>query len=176
MTVRDERSGWRDEVLSRRHRLWGFDCPMVDIDFIVVEYDLGMPKALIEYKHEDADLTQTHIRSLEALQVLADNSKIPFLMVIYKGDCSRYRIIPRNSFAKNWFPEETTLPEKEYVSFLYRLRGRVAPPEILKLLSEVHVEIPKEDESKTVYVMEDDWLPEYWPFDNKEQYLEWLRE
>jgi hypothetical protein len=29
---------------------------------------------------------------------------------------------------------------------------------------------------ETSIVDEDDWLPEYWPFDNKEQYLKWLRE
>lgn len=38
-----ERTGWRDERLSRRHREWGFDCPMVDCDFIAVEFDHKEP-------------------------------------------------------------------------------------------------------------------------------------
>jgi hypothetical protein len=34
------------------------------------------------------------------------------------------------------------------------------------------LKLPKEEP----IVDEDDWLPEYWPFDNREQYLKWLRE
>jgi hypothetical protein len=61
----EERTGWRDEELSLRHRLyWGRDCPAVDVDFMLsdapemfddnfrlVEYYHSKPKALIEYKH-----------------------------------------------------------------------------------------------------------------------------
>ena len=52
--VRRERSGWRDEWISKRHRLWGFDCPAVDIDFLMLEYDRSVPCALIEYKEQHA--------------------------------------------------------------------------------------------------------------------------
>ena len=34
--VRPERTGWRDEKLSQRHRMWGWDCPAVDIDFLLL--------------------------------------------------------------------------------------------------------------------------------------------
>ena len=36
-TVPRERTGWRDEEISRRHRLYGVSCPMIDIDFLVSE-------------------------------------------------------------------------------------------------------------------------------------------
>lgn len=36
-----ERTGWRDENLSRRHREWGFHCPAVDLGFLLIEYDTG---------------------------------------------------------------------------------------------------------------------------------------
>lgn len=37
--VAEERNGWRDERISKRHRQWGRDCPAVDIDFLMLEYD-----------------------------------------------------------------------------------------------------------------------------------------
>ena len=52
--VRAERTGWRDEELSQEHRKWGFDCPTVDIDFLMLEYDTGRASALVEYKNEHA--------------------------------------------------------------------------------------------------------------------------
>ena len=52
--VRAERTGWRDQALSDRHREWGFNCPSVDLDFLMVEYNIGLPVALVEYKNERA--------------------------------------------------------------------------------------------------------------------------
>ena len=54
MEVKKERSGWRDEGISRRHRLWGVSCSATDIDFLLVEYIYNTPKAIIEYKNEHA--------------------------------------------------------------------------------------------------------------------------
>jgi len=31
--------------LSDRHRQWGDDCPMVDLDFLMCEYNHGVPVA-----------------------------------------------------------------------------------------------------------------------------------
>ena len=49
-----ERTGWRDQALSERHRAWGWDCPALDMDFVMIEYDNGKATALVEYKHEQA--------------------------------------------------------------------------------------------------------------------------
>ena len=53
-----ERTGWRDERISQRHRLWGVECQAIDLDFLLVEYrseyDDIRPVAIIEYKHECA--------------------------------------------------------------------------------------------------------------------------
>jgi hypothetical protein len=46
-----ERTGWRDESVSRRHRKWGFDCPATDLDFMLLEYNHGAPVAVVDYKH-----------------------------------------------------------------------------------------------------------------------------
>ena len=54
-----ERSGWRDADMSRRHRRYGFDCPGVDLDFVVVEYHLALPVAIMDYKPLSATSTPT---------------------------------------------------------------------------------------------------------------------
>jgi hypothetical protein len=45
-------SCWRDEAISQRHRLWGFNCPAVDIDFLMIEYDQGKPAACVSRLYE----------------------------------------------------------------------------------------------------------------------------
>ena len=49
--VAPERTGWRDEKISLRHRMWGFDCPAVDVDFVMVEFDRARVVAIVEYKN-----------------------------------------------------------------------------------------------------------------------------
>ena len=49
MTVRPERSGWRDEYMSRWHRGLGPDYPMLDVD--CVEWRYGRPVAVIDWKY-----------------------------------------------------------------------------------------------------------------------------
>lgn len=49
----DERSGWRDQEISLRHRKWGFNCPCTDLDFMLLEYNHGAPVAVVDYKHHE---------------------------------------------------------------------------------------------------------------------------
>jgi hypothetical protein len=46
LRVRPERTRWRDEALSARHRKWGFHCPAVDLDLILCEYDTAHVAAI----------------------------------------------------------------------------------------------------------------------------------
>ena len=58
--VRQERTGRRDVELARRHRLWGSDCPAMDIDHLVTEFDSFETVGLFEYKfHTAADVWVT---------------------------------------------------------------------------------------------------------------------
>ncbi len=92
MDVRPERTGWRDQQISNRHRLWGWDCPGADLDFVMVEFDKGLPKALVEYKALGAAFPNQKHPTYQALRVLADASGIPFLIVFYD---SRTSMTPR---------------------------------------------------------------------------------
>jgi hypothetical protein len=141
--VRQERSGWRDEAISARHRHWGFNCPAVDIDFLVVEYNLGVPVALIEFKHHLADPPDIKHASYRAYLDLADNraTPLPFLIVRYWPDIWAFEVTPINEMAKQHFTPGERLCEREFVIRLYRLR-RLAVTQHLE--GALHTELPPE--------------------------------
>lgn len=117
-----EMTGWRDAELSQRHRMWGRDCPMVDVDelvgssaipdvtgFSALEYDKGRAKALVEYKSvsadrdrvlEEAGLGQSRMHpSFRALLDLADNHSrgaLPMLLVFYWKRPWAFEVFPLN--------------------------------------------------------------------------------
>ena len=124
MVVRQERTGWRDQALSLRHRDWGLNCPAVDIDFLMLEYDHGLPVALVEYKHEDFDIGAMSDATWNAFRVLCENSKIPLYRVVYAKDLSWYEVEPMNDIAAAITAEIITLSEHDYVALLYRIRNR----------------------------------------------------
>jgi hypothetical protein len=121
--VRLERTGWRDLSLNERHRLWGWDCPAVDIDNLFLEYDQGQPKALIEYKNEHAEAVNPEHPSYRALRALANGSKIPLLLVRYASDFSWWAITPMNDHARAVVSQRTTITEQAFVVLQYKLRG-----------------------------------------------------
>lgn len=137
-----ERTGWRDNALSLRHRAWGEDVPMVDVDWMVVDYDRRIPVAVIDYKRglRWQEKASDH-SNLAALAELATGyrSGIPFLIVRYDDNPWRFMIEPRNPVAKKLEPAKAyglILSERRYVTFLYWLRGRTVPEIILPSLSD----------------------------------------
>jgi len=125
--VRAERTGWRDLALSQRHRQWGWDCPAVDLDFLFLEYDRGKAVALVEYKHEKAPPQMRIHPTYQAMIDLGDRAGIPVLAARYKADFSLWQITPLNAYAKKWMPQRVTYTEREWVTFLYRMRGYELP-------------------------------------------------
>lgn len=142
-----ERAGWRDQSLSERHGAWGFNCPAVDIDFLMVEYAGGAPLALVEYKHfqglrHPIDLTHPSYRAIRAL---AWASKIPFIVAYYHPECWAFMVIPANALATRFFPvakRETWISERVYVSKLYRIRAYRLEREVLERLNNALPDIP----------------------------------
>jgi hypothetical protein len=120
--VREERTGWRDQDLSGRHRSWGWDCPAIDIDFLVVEYNYCIPIAIIEYKHENAMEIDPAHPSYRALKELADRASLPLFVVRYNLAENQFTPAALNSIARDVFPNNYVMREKEYVRFLYALR------------------------------------------------------
>lgn len=121
-----ERTGWRDKEISLRHRVWGFNCPAIDLDFLVVEYNIGKPVGLIEYKHFKAQPPNILHPSYRALTALADghsDGPLPFLIVFYWPDTWAFRVTPVNDCAKRNFKSEEILSELDFVKRLYELRS-----------------------------------------------------
>lgn len=66
---------------------------------------------------------------------LADNSHIPFLVVFYDNRRWLFWVVPINEIAQLHFPQRLMMCERNYVSWLYRLRGIPVPKDIYFALS-----------------------------------------
>lgn len=122
-----ERTGWRDESISRRHRLWGVETQATDIDWLVIEYrsESGdiRPVAIVEYKNQHAPEQRLSMPQYVVLGKLATRADLPFFAVRYATDFSFFRVVPANIWAKVLLPENRDMTEVQYVTLLYRLRG-----------------------------------------------------
>lgn len=117
-----ERSGWRDERISARHRMWGSWATAVDIDFVLIESTIAAePKALIEYKSFHAT-SATHFQ-VRLLRNLADAAGIPAFLALYWPDIWAFRVIPQNGLARRFLPHERQMTERQYVELLREIRG-----------------------------------------------------
>lgn len=132
--VKEEVTHWRHEELSARRRLWGFNLPLVDLDWLHLNFDHSEPIALFEY-------TLRKYRSgteatMIALKRLGEMSGLPAFLVFYTKQLDSFRVRGLNAeAAKRLGNQERVFSEKEYVSFLYALQGRSLPTDIESILS-----------------------------------------
>lgn len=133
--MQGERTGWRDQEISGRHRTWGVNCTAVDLDLVLVEYHLARPVAIVEYKHFRAKVELGHA-NYRALRDLANRAGLPFLIAFYWPDTWAFRVHPMNDNALRHFDYGGTLcTEREYVERLYRLRSLYITETLLPSLS-----------------------------------------
>ena len=159
-----ERTGWRDKDLSGRHRDWGHDCPMSDLDFIGTEYDNREPVALIDYKlrqnpYEPLPRTVRLLKddsNLWVLGRLGALAQIPSFVVFYGRQFAWFQVQGLNKIGVNKTPEAQPMSEKDYVRFLYELRGRKLPEEIEGNLVDETVAYIQEHYNEETSVF-DDW-------------------
>jgi len=135
--VKKERTGWRDYGLSERHRRWGWDCPAVDLDFLMLEYDRGKAVAIVEYKHELAPQQYASHPSYQAIIDLGNRAGLPVFACRYSSDYSWFRVVPLNKIAKEWLLEVKKMSESEWVAFLYKLRGYDLPRDVIESMNVV---------------------------------------
>ena len=121
--VKPEKYGFRDERLSRRHRLYGVSCTMVDLDFIVIEYHLKKVVALVEYKHHRCESSlNLEDSNYQALMDMADRADLPFFISFYHPKTWDYIVHPGNMNSFEWITTKTEMNEHDYVRFLYKIR------------------------------------------------------
>jgi len=130
--VKKERSGWRDLALSERHRMWGWDCPAVDLDFLFLEYDKGQPVAIVEYKHENAAPQFASHPTYQAIINLGTRAGVPVFAARYKQDFSKWIIVPLNGIARDKLPKRKNMTERQWITFLYELRGYTPPSQLFE--------------------------------------------
>lgn len=134
----EERSGWRDAWISARHRGWGKDCPMIDVDTVWIEYDNHRPKLLVEYKSTVAGRVENANHA--CLLNLAEMAGLPALGVRYweaaEAWMAEFQVTALNARARQVFDGvKVRMSEEEYVALLYRFRGRDVPAAIVEAAS-----------------------------------------
>ena len=141
--VRPDNTEWRDEEISKRHREWGWNCPAVDIDFLVCEYNLGKPVALVEYKRHRVKVVNESDINYRVLRDLADARlrPLPFFVCFYWPEIWAFKVVPMNETARSYLVQDTIMCEFDYVSFLYKLR-RIALKN--ELSDKLNREMPKD--------------------------------
>ena len=124
-TIHSTEENWDGEVLSHRHRDWGWDCPVVDIDFVVVNN--GKPAAIVEYKNRQSFSTPSKFKyhpTGRTLSFLSDTMmpKIPLLFVYYNSGFNEFRIYP---ITRGWDKYDdyfgVDLNREDYFKFLKTL-------------------------------------------------------
>ena len=131
-----ERSGWRDQEISERHRLYGQDCPAIDIDFLLAEYDRGEPVALIEYKHRMARIPKLSEPSYRAIISLANRAGLPAFLAYYEPETWTYWVRAINPLGRTHLAETTKMNEHEFYVFLCHLRQRPVEQAIMSKLKQ----------------------------------------
>lgn len=129
-TWRTERTGWRDAALSERHGHWGFNCPAVDLDFVMMEYNHGKPCALVEYKHKNAKAPDEGHATYRALVALADgyrNGLLPCFIATYDPEIWTFKVTPLNDSARKHYAHigGEWMTERRFVRSLHLLRKSV---------------------------------------------------
>ena len=140
---RVERTGWRDEKLSERHGYWGFNCPAVDLDFVMLEYNHGKPCALVEYKHRNARLVDPGHPTYRAMAMLCNGYKLgplPCFVAIYDPDVWVFKVVPLNEAARKFYANfvGVELSEQRFVRSLHLLRKRVLTEEDEKAIAQLN--------------------------------------
>ena len=128
--VRMERTGWRDHEISNRHRLWDADCPMVDIDFLAVEYNRNLPVALIDYKASLPYTINLQASNYATLAGMATRLAIPFMVAFYSPTYWWFNTLAGNDLARNTVGQSRWFSEREYVALLYQLRKLPLPTDL----------------------------------------------
>lgn len=120
--VKSEKLGFRDERISSWHRGIGYDFPATDLDFPLLEYDRGVPAAVIEYKHKNQKGIKRSHPTIRALSILCDRARLPFFIVRYADECDVFTVTPVNGRARQFVKETTLMCETVYIKLLGRLR------------------------------------------------------
>jgi hypothetical protein len=115
-----------DRELSERHYKWGQNCPAVDLDFLMCEFNRGIPVVLVDYKWQGAPLGNTNGFTFRALASLYNEhgDQLPFFIARYWPETWAFKVLPVNEPAQVWLATDQWVPmtETQWVLGLYKMR------------------------------------------------------
>ena len=116
--------GTRDMWLRDRHRTWGSNVPMMDMDGLLWEYDNRLVIGLIEYKHKHA--ARLEGAELETILTTAERLAVPAYEVRYLDDDDEplFHVEPLNPLGRLFGHPSGWVSEDDYIRFLHEIRGR----------------------------------------------------
>lgn len=157
-TSRENRMKY-DRMLSERHQdFWGDDCPAVDLDFLMCEYNHGVSVAIVDYKWFGVDIAKTNSKTFQTLSELygPDHNQLPFFIARYWPDTWAFRLIAVNDAAKGAVRRissnrldpaiQIPLTEQQYVTFLYRLRKEALDARDRRYVDRLNTDYPPPEE------------------------------
>lgn len=144
MTKPEQHPGATNPI-SPRHREWGAPCLATDIDAILlVEYSHGKIAAIVDYKLGlDRKLDDGETHALSTIADLTDRAGIPGFVVKYNTAPWRFKVYPMPGYGQGLYPygRGELITERQWVTFLYELRGLSLPADVARVLDDTLVRV-----------------------------------
>jgi hypothetical protein len=132
--AKPEKYGYRDLSVGYLHRILGSPVPCTDIDFL--EYDNGIPIAILEYKHKNAAPLQRDHPTIRAITELGNRANIPVFHVRYNSDKTIFVYTALNIQAEKIIGGERYPCNRiGWAEIIYKLRGLKLPNDIEERLN-----------------------------------------
>ena len=125
-------------ALSERHRLWGYNVPCLDLDFLLTEYSACQPVGLCDYKFAESIVRQVpETAGIRTLRNLASRANLPAWIAFYRPESWTIQVWCLNDQARAIFGQDWFNPfdEVDYVEKLHDLRGLEMPDEVRALVN-----------------------------------------
>ena len=125
-------------ALSERHRLWGFNVPCLDLDFLLTEFSTCQAVALVDYKYAESIVRQVpDTAGIRTLRNLAHRANLPAWVAFYRPESWTIQVWCLNDQARAIFGDDWFIPldEVDYVETLYGMRGLPMPEEVRALVN-----------------------------------------
>jgi hypothetical protein len=127
------------------------NCPAVDLDFVLLEFNHGVPVAVVDYKHcaKANPLEGLNEWAIKAMSELYNKhgENLPFFVARYWPGSWAFRVLPMNEPARRWLPDEwTAMTEQQWVTGLHRLRKLVLSVGDEKQIARLKQELPPRED------------------------------
>lgn len=158
--MKKEKFHLRDLTFNELHRWMGDDLYAVDLDFLefTIEDNAIKLVAVVETKSEFANLNFYRLQH-RSQQKLANDAKIPYIVVQYFRPDYHVIIYPRNSYAKKFVPDVQEMSLLSYTKLLYEMRGQKCPEDIIPRLSKSRISsIVREYKKQRLSSMEEELI------------------